>query len=154
MKKYLLLGLVAWFSGAAAYGLAQAVLVDMVGISPKFFLTVPLLTLVDFLIVYACVQLPVLLWLRRRLTGTQHLWILPAAGLSLSIAGVALVWVREQVVAAFMGAQVSFASAATFFMHSTHATLYFWFFGVAGVVIGLALAYWRRPEEEGEEVSL
>jgi hypothetical protein len=144
LRPYVLLGLIAWVSGVIAYTAALA-LVWNEGSAVAEVLGLAISSLMVFAAVYAFIYLPVLLWLRRRLAGSLHVWLLPLASLPLSIVGVAFVWLSVSVPAALLGFEVSLSSAPAFFI-SPEASLYYWLFGVAGVVIAVGIAILHSRE--------
>jgi hypothetical protein len=127
----------AWAAGLLAYILALEVVWHQ-SIAYGDLVGVVQLSLIAWAIAYGLVYLPLLLRLSRSISEPHRFWLLPVAALALSMVAVALVWLGLGVLAALLG--FGWSSLSPTFFASPEASLFYWFFGVSSMVVGLGLA--------------
>jgi hypothetical protein len=144
LRPYIILGLIAWPCGVAAYTTALA-LIWHEGPAMDKVMGLVVSSFPEFAAAYAFIYLPALLWLRRRIPSRHQLWALPIASLPLAVLAAALVWLSVGIPVALFGLRLSTALAPRFFI-SPEASLYYWFYGVAGIVMSVGIVRLSRGD--------
>jgi hypothetical protein len=70
--------------------------------------------------------------------------VLPLVAIPLGLVAVTLVWLSDALWAALLGFRWDWSAFA--FFTSPEASLFYWFFGAAGLVVGLAFAPVKAPK--------
>ena len=144
LKHRLILGAISWFLGFVAY-LAALKLIWQQGISVFDLVGVAQLSLCGFAPTYLLVYVPAFSWLSRRVPSRYHSWLFPVLSLPLVFIPTTLIWLGIGIPAALSGYGLSASLPLRHFV-SPETNLFYWFFGVAGVVAALGLARLRRHE--------
>ncbi len=141
-KTFLVIGAAAWAVGFSTYLLASGALWrydigDLVGLTQ--------LSAVTFAAAYAFVYIPVMLAVRQSVLRSSRIWLFPLASAPLVFVATALVWLWLGIPGFLLGYGSEAPLSLTFFT-SPETALFYWMFGVAGVIVGFAFALLRRPE--------
>ena len=141
-RSRIVLAAVSWAVGLLAYLLVLRVAWDQ-SISFGDLLGVVQLSGVAWALTYAFLYIPVLSRFRRRVPSTLRFCVLPIVALPLGLVSVVLVWLCFGIPLALFG--YGWSSLSTSFFTSPEASLFYWFFGAASVVVGIGLACIRSP---------
>jgi hypothetical protein len=144
LKQQLILGAIAWFLGFVAY-LAALRLIWQQGISVFDFIGVAQLSLSGFAPAYVLVYLPAFSWLSRHAPVRHHFWLFPGISLPLGFIPTTLIWLAFGIPQALGGSGLSASLPLRYFV-SPETSLFYWFFGVAGVVAAVGFVQLHRRE--------
>lgn len=135
LKPYALLGAVAWMCGFGAYVVACAVIYHQT-IAVSELIGVGQLSVMVFAAAYVFVYFPILLWLRRSVRASVHIWLLPLVAVPLGFVAMVLIWLGIGFPALLLGFMRSDEFLSSRFFATPEAVLFYWMFGIAGLVIG------------------
>lgn len=137
-----IVAVVAWLIGLGSYVLALNIAWEQ-SMSSLSLLGVVGETAVVWAFAYPCLYLPVLVRVGTPLPVPLRFCVLPLVALLLGFATVVLLWLSMAVHTLLFG--YGWSSFSLRFFTSPEAGLFYWFFGAASVVVGLAFAS-ARPQ--------